>query len=141
MVLLQDDMKKEGKGFVYAFTVCLILFLLTVVQIFLTKRKHVFGNTDIAKLIVFGFFTLLSLYGWLYALKYRLEITEEKISLKTLFKRVEILITDISCYTCKRYGKSVFYQFMLRAKNRKVLISTRHPEIVVNILEDKKPQP
>ena len=75
--------------------------------------------------VIFGTF---SLYGWLYAIKYRVEFDNERIYLKTLFKKIELNICDVKKYTCNRYRKSVFYQFNLFINDRKVLINTRYKD-------------
>ena len=62
----------------------------------------------------------------------------DKILLKTLFRRVELNICDIEEYTCNRYNKSVFYQFNLFIKEKKILVNTRYKEEFEKILEDNK---
>ena len=68
----------------------------------------------------------VALYGWLYASKYKLKITEEEIVVQTLFKKTLIYISDIKNYTCDRYRKSVFYQFKLFTGEKIFLVNTRY---------------
>ena len=79
---------------------------------------------------MFGF------YVWLYAIKYNLKINKEKIVLRTLFRKVEINICNIEKYTCKRYRKSVFYQFNLFIKDKRILVNTRYKDEFIKILEE-----
>lgn len=78
---------------------------------------------------------LVGLYGWLYSIKYRVEITDEKIKLKTLFRKQEIDIVDVKKYSCSQYRKSVFYQFKLYVNNKNIVISTRYVNELKAILE------
>lgn len=48
-------------------------------------------------------FGTFGIYGWLYAIKYSIEIDDEKVYLRTLFRRIELNISDIEKYSCNRY--------------------------------------
>lgn len=67
-----------------------------------------------------------------------MEFDNEKVFLKTLFKKIEFNICDVQKYTCNRYRKSVFYQFNLFIKDKKILINTRYKDEFEKVLNDKK---
>ena len=132
-----DGMKKEGKllkyvmifGYVFA-----ILMLLSNYFIFDVK----YSDADILKIfIICLMFGTFGLYGWLYAVTYKVEFTDDKVYLRTLFKKIEFNIIDIEKYTVKRYRKSVFYQFHLFINGKKILINTRYKDEFENILKSK----
>lgn len=131
-----DGMKKEGRPFRNIMIFSYILGVLQPLSICWVSNEK-YSNKDILLLALawFGFGTI-SLYVWLYALKYRVEFDDNKVSLKTLFRKVEFNICDIEKYTCNRYKKSVFYQFNLLIKNKKVLVNTRYKEEFETILKD-----
>ena len=136
-----DGMKKEGKGFkilmIFAYILSLLMFLSTYL---INNEKY--SDKDIIIIVVFCFFFgTFGLYGWLYSIKYKLKITEEKIMLKTLFRTVEVNIKDITNYTCHRYRKSVFYQFNLFVKEKRILVATRYKEEFENILKYNNVEP
>lgn len=82
---------------------------------------------DLVKIgLLFGAFGCLFLYGYLYARKYSVTVTKEKIELKTLFRHVTVNLCDIKEYNFKRYMRSVFYQFHISYLDKKVLINTRY---------------
>ena len=98
-----------------------------------------FSDTDILLIFLWCFILgSISLYGWLYALKYRVEFDNEKIYLKTLFRTIELNICDVKKYTCNRYRKSVFYQFNLFINDKKILINTRYKDEFEKVLNDYK---
>lgn len=132
-----DGMKKEGKGFLKLTIFAIILFALTFVYMYINE-KNFQDKAVLSMLMAYSMFSLFGLYGWLYAIKYRLEFDSEKVYLKTLFRKIELNICDVKKYTCNRYRKSVFYQFDLFINNRKVLINTRYKDEFEKILKDKK---
>lgn len=132
-----DGMKKEGRllkyvmifGYVFA-----ILMLLSNYFIFVEK----YSDADILKIfIICLMFGTFGLYGWLYAVTYKVEFTDDKVYLRTLFKKIKFNIIDIEKYTVKRYRKSVFYQFHLFINGKKILINTRYKDEFENILKSK----
>lgn len=131
-----DGMRKEGKPFRYVLILGYIFAILVPLSNYLMNDyKYRDGDVLIISLVCFILGTL-GLYGWLYALRYRIEFNDEKIHLRTLFKKVEISICDIEKYTCNRYRKSVFYQFNLFIKDGKVLVFTRYKEKFEKVLKD-----
>ena len=132
-----DGMKKEGKGFLRLAIFATILFSLTFLYMYVNEKD--FQDKVVSSmLMVYSMFSLLGLYGWLYSIKYRLEIDNEKVYLKTLFRTIKLNICDIEKYTCNRYRKSVFYQFNLFINDRKVLINTRYKDEFEKVLNDYK---
>ncbi len=131
-ILINDGMKKEGKIFkglmIFGYALAFLILLLAHY-----RKEYSYVNVVIIFIycVVFG---TVGLYGWLYALKYKLEITEEKIVLKTLFKKTEICISDITNYSCKRYRKTVFYQFRLSVDKKIILLNTRYKDELEKLL-------
>lgn len=132
-----DGMKKEGKPFKYVMIfgyVFAILMLLSNYFIFVEK----YSDAVILKIfIIYLMVGTFGLYGWLYSLTYKVEFNDDKVYLKTLFKKIELNISDIEKYTVKRYRKSVFYQFHLFINGKKILINTRYKDEFENILKSK----
>lgn len=75
-----DGMKEESKTFRNIMIFCYVFSIIMPTAIYFMKDSG-FSNKD---LILLGTF---SLYGWLYGIKYRLEFNDEKVYLKTLFKK------------------------------------------------------
>lgn len=133
-----DGMKKEGKPFRNIMLFGYIFAILMPVSIYLMNNDK-YSDKDIILFAIAGvMFGTIGLYGWLYSMKYRLEFDNEKVYLKTLFRKMELNICDVKKYTCNRYRKSVFYQFNLFINNRKVLINTRYKDEFEKVLKDKK---
>lgn len=130
-----DGMKKEGKKILplmilgYAFSWLAFLLLLT--------NDDEYTKKDII-LYVISFFIIgsIGLYFWLYSFKYILEISDKKIRLKTLFKKIEVNFIDIISYTCNRYRRSVFYQFRLNVKDKIILVNTRYKDEFIELLKN-----
>ena len=133
-----DGMRKEGKPFRNIMLFGYIFAILMPLSIYLMNNDK-YSDKDIILFAIAGvMFGTIGLYGWLYSIKYRLEFDNEKVYLKTLFRKIELNICDIEKYTCSRYRKSVFYQFVLYAKDKKVLINTRFVDEFDRILKDNK---
>ena len=133
-----DGMKKEGRPFRNLMIFGYILTVLAPLFVSLINNEKYIGKDIVLFVVTWFMFGSIGLYGWLYALKYRVEFYSDKILLKTLFRRVELNICDIEEYTCNRYNKSVFYQFNLFIKGKKILVNTRYKEEFEKILEDNK---
>lgn len=133
-----DGMKKEGKPFRN------VMFFGYIFSILMPLSNYLMNNgkySDKDILIIFLVCLMLGtigLYGWLYAVKYRVEFDSEKVYLKTLLKKIELNICDVEKYICNRYRKSVFYQFNLFINGKKVLINTRYKDEFEKILKDNK---
>lgn len=133
-----DEMKQEGKPFRNIMLFGYIFSILMPLSIYL-MNKDKYSDKDIILFAIAGFvFGTIGLYGWLYAINYRVEFDNEKVYLKTLFRKIEFNIYDVKKYTCNRYRKSVFYQFNLFIKDKKVLINTRYKDEFEKILKDNK---
>lgn len=133
-----DGMKKEGKPFRNLMIMSYALTILMPLSIFLMNNTKYNDKDIILSIVVWFMFGVFGLYGWLYAIKYRVEINKEKIILKTLFREERINICDIEKYTCNRYKKSAFYQFDLFIKNKRIVVNTRYKEELERILKDNK---
>ena len=133
-----DGMKKEGKPFRNIMLFGYIFAILIPLSIYLMNNDK-YSDKDIILFAIAGvMFGTIGLYGWLYSIKYRLEFDNEKVYLKTLFRKIELNIGDIEKYACNRYRKSVFYQFNLFIKDKKVLINTRYKDEFEKVLKDNK---
>ena len=134
-IIFKDDMVKESKTWknpMLLFFVLAVLFPLTLIWNNIKITEFILG--EVFFLIVGSYF----LYGYLYAYKYKVVVTNEKIVLKTLFKSVEVQFKDIKTYNCKRYRKSEFYQFLVFCKEKKILINTRYKDEFEKVLKDYK---
>ena len=133
-----DGMKKEGKPFRNIMLFGYIFAILMPLSIYLMNNDK-YSDKDIILFAIAGvMFGTIGFYGWLYSIKYRLEFDNEKVYLKTLFRKIELNIGDIEKYACNRYRKSVFYQFNLFIKDKKVLINTRYKDEFEKVLKDNK---
>ena len=129
-----DDMKKESRMGCPLMIISYILAVLTLVYNYHTKE---YSNKEMLIIfLVFLFLGAYSMYVWLYGINYRVEFNNEKVYLRTLFRRIEFSICDVRKYTCKKYKKSVFYQFNLITKDRKVLINTRYKDEFEKVLKN-----
>lgn len=135
--IIIDRMKKESKLARNVMIFSFALLLLTFVYMYV-NNKSLQDKDVLFMFILFFSLGMFEFYMWLYAIKYNLKITEEKIMLKTLFRKVEINICNIEKYTCKRYRKSVFYQFNLFIKDKRILVNTRYKEEFESILKENK---
>ncbi len=135
--IIIDRMKKESKLARNVMIFSFALLLLTFVYMYV-NNKSLQDKDVLFMFILFFSLGMFGFYVWLYAIKYNLKITEEKIMLKTLFRKVEINICNIEKYTCKRYRKSVFYQFNLFIKDKRILVNTRYKEEFESILKENK---
>lgn len=133
--IIIDGMQKEGKKIKYLMILGYVLTLLSFVYAYV-NNKSVLDDDVFMMLIVYFCFGTFGLYMWLYSIKYKLTITNDKINLKTLFSKIEINIGDINKYACNRYNKSEFYQFNLYVKDKKILINTRYKEELITLLTD-----
>lgn len=131
-IIFKDDMVKESKTWknpMLLFFVLAVLFPLTLIWNNIKITEFILG--EVFFLIVGSYF----LYGYLYAYKYKVVVTNEKIVLKTLFENVEVQFKDIKTYNCKRYRKSEFYQFLVFCKEKKILINTRYKDDLEKLLK------
>ena len=131
-IIFKDDMVKESKTWknpMLLFFALAVLFPLTLIWNNIKITEFILG--EVFFLIVGSYF----LYGYLYAYKYKVVVTNEKIILKTLFKSVEVQFKDIKTYNCKRYRKSELYQFLVFCKEKKILINTRYRDDLEKLLK------
>ena len=135
MLQFKDNMKKESKAWKNPMTIFFVLAVLFPLVL-------IWNNIKTAEFILGEVFFILVgcyfLYGYLYAYKYKVIVTNEKIVLKTLFKSVEVQFKDIKNYTCKRYRKSEFYQFLVFCKEKKILINTRYKDDLEKLLKNNE---
>ena len=134
--LIVDGMQKEGKKIKYLMILGYALTILSFVYAYV-NNKDILDDDVFMMLIAYFCFGTLGLYMWLYSIKYKLNITNDKIHLKTLFSKIEINIADINKYACNRYNKSEFYQFNLHVNDKKILINTRYKEELITLLTNK----
>lgn len=134
-VIIKDDMLKEGNTSKNPMIIYLALSAIFPIVIIWNKIKIIeFILGELFFLIIACYF----LYVYLYAIKYKVSITKDRITLNTLFNHIEIDIKDIKTFSCKRYRKSQFYQFLIFTNNKKTLINTRYKNEFERILTDNK---
>jgi hypothetical protein len=133
-----DRMKNEGKPFRNTMIIGYILAVMFPLAIIISNNDKYTYSDIISFVIAFFIIGSIGLYGWLYAIKYRLKITKDKLFLKTLFKKININMEEINYYNCKRYRKSVFYQFRLYTSKKKFLVSTRYKDEFKKVLYENK---
>jgi hypothetical protein len=131
-------MRKEGKPFRNIMLFGYIFAILMPLSIYLMNNDKYSDKDIILFAIAWVMFGTIGLYGWIYSIKYRLEFDNEKVYLKTLFRKIKLNLCDIKKYTCSRYRKSVFYQFNLFINDKKVLINTRYKDEFEKVLKDYK---
>lgn len=130
-----DRMKKEAKDGIVIMILGYFLFVSSILSYYMNDVFTVKQEILISACCFAG--GSLGLYCFIYGMRYKLEITEEKVKLTTLFKKIEINIKDIAYYTYKRYSKkSVFYNFELYTKDKKIIVSTRYKDEFLQILKD-----
>ena len=80
---------------------------------------------------------LAGIYAWLDAITYEFILEDDKISVKTLFKKTEIQISDISHYSYKLYTKfSGRYIFKVHTENSTLTFNTLYKDELLKILQD-----
>ena len=132
-----DDMKKESIMARNTMIFSYLFFVLTFFYMYGNGKS--FYDKEVLTMFLFYFgIGTISLYGWIYALTYRFEFDNNKVSLTTLFVKVEFNFCDIEKYTCNRYKKSPFYQFSLFVNGKKILVKTRYKEEFEELLKDNK---
>ncbi len=121
--IIVDSMKKEGRwqlvGAIFWVTCAVLPFLLAILT-----GKEIIGSVIIASafFLIAGCFPF---FTWLYRANYRIEVTEQKIYIKTLFKEIEINIWDITSYTYLKNKDQELCAFILYYKNTNQVIKTR----------------
>lgn len=130
-----DEMKKEGKVWRNLMIFGYVLSILMPLGICVTNKPGYLNGDAIKSGVIFFLYGSLGLYGWLYAIKYRLEITKDRIVITTCFGKKELGIREITAYSYKRYHKSVFYGFTLRTQRKNIVVYTRYWEAFAEVLK------
>ena len=134
MYLLQDDMRRESRRFIFPMVAFTFYSLLSIIVLFIDTRETI---QEIArKSMVSVPLSIVMGYLWLSASKYKLTVTSELLTLRTVFRRYEIYLCNITGYTCKNCGPSVLYQFCLHTEWKQIMVSTRYRDEFIKILED-----
>ena len=115
-IIIKDDMVKGSKAWKNPM---IIFFALAAFFPLVIIWNNIKTTEFILEEVFFILVGCYFLYGYLYAYKYKVVVTNEKIVLRTLFKSVEVQVKDIKTYNCKRYRKSEFYQFLVFGMKRK----------------------
>lgn len=132
MYIFKDDMKKESKLYKYPM---ILFFALATLFPFVSFWNDIKTADLILGVISFLLISCFFLYGYLYAYKYNVIVFNNKIVLNTLFKSIEIQYKDIKSYSCRRYKKSVFFQFSFFCKEKKYIIYTRYRDELEELLK------
>ncbi len=136
MKKIVDGMKNEAKFSLVSIIICLTITILSILTNILNNRNP-FSAPMVYYTIIFFILFLLAVYTYTYDMTYRLEISDGKIKLKTLFSKINLSISDISSYESKKYGISRFYQYTLIVNDKKFIISTRYKTEFDEILENR----
>jgi len=136
MKKIVDGMKNEAKFSLFSIIIGLSFTIVAILTNILFN-KNPFYAPNIYYAIVFFALFLFGIYMYTYAMKYRLEISEGRIKLNTLFSKINLNISDISSYECKKYGISRFYQYTLIVNEKKFIIYTRYKAEFDEILENR----
>lgn len=123
-----DGIKSEGKAYRMLMILGYVFCALYPLAMLVTKNSK-FSNKDIIMAAIsFFMFGCIGLYGLIYSKKYRIEITEEKIKLITLFRTKELFMHEITRYSYKRYRRSALYIFTLHTQGQSIQLYTRYQE-------------
>lgn len=131
MNFIEDNLKKESKRVLLTFILCYIVALIFPLLYYI--------DYDMNDILFFSIlFFVMGCYS-LFGLKYQVSISQETIIIKTLFKKIEIHVSDIETYTYKRYnGSSILYAFkFIVAKKKKTLI-TRYKDELLEFLNQNQ---
>lgn len=132
MTLIEDDLKQESKGLLIFFIICYafaIIYPLVFQIIFDSISGLIFVE------VFFGGIGTFSLFGFIYTSKYKVSISQKTIIIKTLFKKIELNISDIEKYIYERYNKKIIlYVFKLIVTNKKKILITRYKDEFIEIL-------
>lgn len=131
MNFIEDNLKKESKRVLLTFILCYIVALIFPLLYYI--------DYDMDDILFFSIlFFVMGCYS-LFGLKYQVSISQETIIIKTLFKKIEIHVSDIETYTYKRYnGSSILYAFkFIVAKKKKTLI-TRYKDELLEFLNQNQ---
>ena len=130
--MFHDDMKKEGRPFKMTMMGGYVLTILSPLSVLLSSYINYTKKEVLIITLAYFLIGTFGLYGWLYSKTYEVKFNREEIVVKSLLKRTDIQIKEITQYTCQRYRKSVFYQFSILTNGKKIVVNTRH----VNELKD-----
>lgn len=137
-VLIVDDTKKESKWCGILAVFIYLLAFLSPLDSLTDRENYPFGDAIISSIVYFVLATIV-LYCWLEARRYRIEITESRIKIRTLFKKKEILFSSFIKYTYKQVSIFGFYRFILYMKDKKaLLINTHYKEEFETILNQNQ---
>ena len=121
MNFIEDNLKKESKRVLLTFILCYIVALIFPLLYYI--------DYDMDDILFFSIlFFVMGCYS-LFGLKYQVSI----------FKKIEIHVSDIETYTYKRYnGSSILYAFkFIVAKKKKTLI-TRYKDELLEFLNQNQ---
>lgn len=131
MNFIEDNLKKESKRVLLTFILCYAAALIFPLLYYI--------DYDMDDILFFSIlFFVMGCYS-LFGLKYQVSISQETIIIKTLFKKIEIHVSDIETYTYKRYNRSsILYAFkFIVAKKKKTLI-TRYKDELLEFLNQNQ---
>ena len=137
-VLIVDDTKKESKWCGILAVFIYLLAFLSPLDSLTDRENYPFGDAIISSIVYFVLATIV-LYCWLEGRRYRIEITESRIKIRTLFKKKEILFSSFIKYTYKQVSIFGFYRFILYMQDKKaLLINTHYKEEFETILNQNQ---
>lgn len=136
-IILSDNEKKESRIWFILMIFTLIIGIGGTIVFGIQSAGNKTYNIVLLLLITIVVFSFC-LYCFLCCFLYKLEVTADKITVKTLLKTNIILFSDNFTYSYKKYTKfSEFYIFSLFVNGHKIQVYTRFYKEFNNILKDK----
>lgn len=131
MNFIEDNLKKESKRVLLTFILCYIVALIFPLLYYI--------DYDMDDILFFSIlFFVMGCYS-LFGLKYQVSISQETIIIKTLFKKIEIHVSDIETYTYKRYNRSsILYAFKFIVAKKKKTFITRYKDELLEFLNQNQ---
>lgn len=138
-VLINDNYKKESwlpiLGFIATLIASLRILLFDIIGIYSFYESAMGKKQAITIFVIFCVLALHALYLLIAIMSYKLEVTEDKIYLRSLFKKSEYNFNDSEICRYKRHRNTSLYRFSLKSENDEILVTTRYKEELLKILE------
>ena len=137
--LFIDTWKKESKLILVFMLIFFIAALICPLVTYFQMEQET--NVSIKEILIAFFvpflFGCLFLYFFLYAVKYKITVSNEQLERKTLFGSKTWALSEISSYTYKKYNSiSALYQITITVGTKKDIIYTRYPDALTEIIRE-----
>ena len=126
-LIFTDDRKKYSYAFIIFMvfaTIGSVLFPVTYTFYFHAAKAEIIKVS-----IIFPLTDLIAFFAFLYCHFYKLEVYEDAIKLRTLYRKIEINLSDIERFSSTKYGLSTYYMFKIYTKLSKpksIVVYTKH---------------